>query len=457
MGKDSEKKKSASSKKSGSEKKPKSKSSKKSSGKVKNNSSSKKSGGKPPTVPQQGHQHHHRHGHRHGPNKGPSHGPAISSLSGVNQTKHSLASNIVNNTRKKKAATTTKAKAVSTRAEDSMAHRFVLKGKLPPKINDGIASPSRLLPDQMTTIYTIPNEYFDTEEEVCQFNGYEVLEQIGQGGFAVVYKARNTKTGQLCACKTVKVKDQDAILEMKNELFIMEMVENPFAIRLYLHYLVNQTLYIFMQLADAGSFGKMLEKYGALSEDDARYYFAQMCCGVAHMHARDIAHRDIKPANFLMAEHQSGRKIVLISDYGLSRVVHRNSDGSPMLYTTQCGTPAYMAPELLSGKSYNCYLADVWSLGVTLYAMLVLMTPFNVENDDYGVQSMVEGDWDWLTAEMRAPPSQGLDDLTTEMLNPNPDSRISMSKVTTHRWLAGEYKSIQQMEPPKGSSSSNKK
>ncbi len=105
-----------------------------------------------------------------------------------------------------------------------------------------------------------------------------------------------------------------------------------------------------------------------------------------------------------MAEHQSGKKIVLVSDYGLSRIVHKEGN-RPILYTTQCGTPAYMydwlideedrenwlnrllnlshcrAPEILSGADYNCYLADVWSLGCTLYAMLNLMTPFNVDGE----------------------------------------------------------------------------
>ena len=88
--------------------------------------------------------------------------------------------------------------------------------------------------------------------------------------------------------------NKDAVIEMKNELFIMEMVDNPFAVKLYLHYLVNETLYIFMQLADAGSFGKLLEKGGVLDEKESQFYFAQMICGVNHMHACNIAHRDIK-------------------------------------------------------------------------------------------------------------------------------------------------------------------
>lgn len=99
-------------------------------------------------------------------------------------------------------------------------------------------------------------------------------------------------------------------------------------------------------MADAGSFGKLLEKGGALDEKDSKFYFAQMVCGVSHMHTCNVSHRDIKPANFLMAEHPSGKKIVMVSDYGLSRVVHKDGKGGPVMYTTQCGTPAYMLVDL---------------------------------------------------------------------------------------------------------------
>mgnify|MGYP002649381211 CR=1 FL=1 len=97
-----------------------------------------------------------------------------------------------------------------------------------------------------------------------------------------------------------------------------------------------------MALADAGCFGKMLEKEGVLTEKDSKFYFAQMCAGVENMHHCNVAHRDIKPANFLMANHPSGKKLCMVSDYGLSRVVHKDGSGKPLMYGTQCGTPIYM-------------------------------------------------------------------------------------------------------------------
>lgn len=81
-----------------------------------------------------------------------------------------------------------------------------------------------------------------------------------------------------------------------------------------------------MQFAEAGSFGKLLEKDGVMNEKECKYYFSQMIVGIEHMHDLFIAHRDIKPANFLMSEIK-GHKIVLVSDYGLSRLVHTDERG----------------------------------------------------------------------------------------------------------------------------------
>lgn len=205
-----------------------------------------------------------------------------------------------------------------------------MKGKAPPVLKAQYFSqtPSQMSPDQMTTIYHIPTNSLKTPEDVARYNHFEIEPtEIGKGGFAVIYKAKNIKTNKMYAVKVVELNNQKARMEeMKNELFIMEMIENPYAVRLYLHYLVNTKLYIFMQLANKGSFGKFLEKNGVLPETESKQFFAQMCCGVEAMHLKGIVHRDIKPANFLMTESHN-ITILLISDFGLSRVVHCEEDG----------------------------------------------------------------------------------------------------------------------------------
>lgn len=134
------------------------------------------------------HHHHRKHGHHHHHRKRsrPPRGTSIVSKSKANQT----TKNVVHSSQLKKELT---------------KHKFVLKGRVPPLASDGILSPSRLQADEMTTIYAVPSGHFKTADDVVRFNDYEILEQIGKGGFAVVFKARNIKTGQMVACKTVKV------------------------------------------------------------------------------------------------------------------------------------------------------------------------------------------------------------------------------------------------------------
>lgn len=211
----------------------------------------------------------------------------------------------------------------------------------------------------------------------------------------------------------------------------------------------------------------MLEKEGVLDEKDSKFYFAQMCAGVENMHHCNVAHRDIKPANFLMANHPSGKKICMVSDYGLSRVVHKDASGKALMYSTQCGTPIYMydkhvfcflykdlsisttclfsrAPEILQGKEYSCYLVDVWSLGVTLFAMLNLMTPFNCEVDDGGVKQMLEKDWEF-TDKMKAPASEDLKSIMSGLLEPDFSKRLTMKGAVSHKWLSTDYEDVKKL------------
>ena len=117
----------------------------------------------------------------------------------------------------------------------------------------------------------------------------------------------------------------------------------------------------------------------------------------------------------------------------------------PVLYSTQCGTPAYMAPEILSGQEYNSYLVDVWSLGVTLYAMLNLMTPFDVNQDDYGVKEMMNSEWQFTDA-MKENPSEGLQSIMGSMLEPDPTKRSTMKQMVAHAWLKADYEKVKQFE-----------
>ncbi|KAI8550209.1 hypothetical protein RHMOL_Rhmol06G0087200 [Rhododendron molle] len=177
---------------------------------------------------------------------------------------------------------------------------------------------------------------------------YEVGRTIGEGTFAKVKFAQNTETGGSVA---MKVLDRSTIFkhkmvdQIKREISIMKLVRHPNVVRLHeVH-------------------------RGRLSEAEARKYFQQLIDGVDYCHSKGVYHRDLKPENLLL-DSQGNLKI---SDFGLSALP---GDGVSLLRTT-CGTPNYVAPEVLSHKGYDGAVADVWSCGVILYVLMAGYLPFD--------------------------------------------------------------------------------
>ena len=322
-------------------------------------------------------------------------------------------------------------------------------------------TPSKLEPSQISRLYKLPDGKMKTEDDVLEANNYKLEEKLGEGGFAIVYFARNKKSNQKHACKVMKLggdwKDS-RVEDMKNELFIMEKVKHLYIVKLMHHFLTQSKangirLYIFMELADGGDFSKFCQKKGAMTENDCKPYFAQIICGINHMHSLGIAHRDIKLQNVLLVKNEksiSGDFTLLVSDFGLSRIMHHDSAGGIQMNRTICGTPIFMAPEILLRKPYSGFLVDVWALGITLYIMMTLQLPFNFRNKDQAIKDMVAKKWEWPTSKMKAPPSNDLKNYLSGMLDPDPTKRLDMSGISNHKWETQQFKKAQVMANKKG-------
>ncbi|KMT20533.1 hypothetical protein BVRB_1g005170 [Beta vulgaris subsp. vulgaris] len=265
---------------------------------------------------------------------------------------------------------------------------------------------------------------------------YEIGRTVGEGTFAKVKFAQNTETGESVA---MKVLDRSTILkhkmveQIKREISIMKLVRHPHVVRLHEVLASRTKIYIILEYITGGELFDKIAHHGRLSELEARRYFQQLIDGVEFCHSKGVYHRDLKPENLLL-DSQGNLKI---SDFGLSA---QPPEGVSLLRTT-CGTPNYVAPEVLSHKGYNGALADIWSCGVLLYVLMAGYLPFD-ELDLTTLYSKIEH------ADFSFPSwfSMGAKSLIKRILDPNPQSRIRMEDIKDDEWFKKGYTPVNFIE-----------
>ena len=141
----------------------------------------------------------------------------------------------------------------------------------------------------------------------------------------------------------------------------------------------------------------------------------------------------------MLLRHPNKKLTILLTDFGLSRVISNDSDNKPALSRTCCGTPAYMAPEILESKPFDGFQADVWACGVSLFVMLNDAVPFKQEESKLQLQAEQGREWQWTDA-MAEEPTAELNGIMRAMLEPDPNVRIRMSCLVAHPWVAGDVK-----------------
>ncbi|CAN1165236.1 CBL-interacting serine/threonine-protein kinase 6 [Linum perenne] len=250
---------------------------------------------------------------------------------------------------------------------------------------------------------------------------------LGHGTFAKVYHARNLQSGKSVAMKVVgkeKVIKVGMTDQIKREISVMKMVKHQNIVELHEVMASKSKIYIAMELVRGGELFAKIAAKGRLKEDVARVYFQQLISAIDFCHSRGVYHRDLKPENLLLDEEGN----LKVTDFGLSAFSeHLKQDG--LLHTT-CGTPAYVAPEVIKKKGYNGAKADLWSCGVILYVLLAGFLPFQDDNLVTMYRKIYRGDFKcppWFSSEARR--------LVTKLLDPNPSSRITISEITESSWF----------------------
>ncbi|KAL5229275.1 hypothetical protein ABZP36_017540 [Zizania latifolia] len=260
---------------------------------------------------------------------------------------------------------------------------------------------------------------------------YEIGRTLGEGNFGKVKYARHLATGGHFA---IKILDRNKILslrfddQIRREIGTLKLLKHPNVVRLHEVAASKTKIYMVLEFVNGGELFDKIAVKGKLSEHEGRRLFQQLIDGVSYCHDKGVYHRDLKPENVLVDR----RGNIKISDFGLSALPqHLGNDG--LLHTT-CGSPNYIAPEVLQNRGYDGSLSDIWSCGVILYVMLVGCLPFDDRNLVVLYQKIFKGDTripKWLSPAAR--------DLLRRILEPNPMKRINIAGIKEHEWFQKDY------------------
>ncbi|KAK6942409.1 NAF domain, partial [Dillenia turbinata] len=273
---------------------------------------------------------------------------------------------------------------------------------------------------------------------------YQLSRTIGEGTFAKVKLATNGGNGQQVAIKIIdkhmimqnNLKYQaniqipfDSILiffyHVQREIRTMKLLHHPNIVRIHEVIGSKTKVYIVMEYVSGGQLSDKLAYVKRLEEWEARKIFQQLIDAVDYCHSRGVYHRDLKPENLLL----DGKGNLKVSDFGLS-ALRKPGD----LLSTACGSPSYVAPELLVSKSYEGAAADVWSCGVILFELLAGFLPFDDRNLMSLYRKISRAEYacpEWFTEKQKK--------LLKRILEPNSRKRITIPELIETDWFQKDY------------------
>jgi len=269
-------------------------------------------------------------------------------------------------------------------------------------------------------------------------DAYEIGDEIGRGAFSVVKKGKNKKSGKEVAIKFIEKKfvDKQDLVLLGREIDIMKQLDHPNVLKLFEVFETDEIIALIMELVNGGElFYKIVEK-GNYSEKDAASIVTQMIRGVEYLHGRGIAHRDLKPENLLCSiddnkDYQPFR--VVIADFGLSKAF---GEGGEALETS-CGTPDYVAPEVITADGTYDNSVDMWSCGVITYVLLCGFSPFLSSNQTGLFEKIMKAEYDFPDPEWTHISEQAKD-FIRKLLVKEPEKRFTAAQCNQHPWLNGQ-------------------
>ncbi|KAI8854430.1 kinase-like domain-containing protein [Chytridium lagenaria] len=310
--------------------------------------------------------------------------------------------------------------------------------------------------DQYYIVQVLKKGGKDEEPETPFARRYDIRQELGRGNFAIVKLAIDRQTGEQCAVKIIDRRrfsmNAKLIMSFNREVEILRSLSHPHVVGYRDYFQENEKIFLVQELVSGGDLLQHIGKKGRLPENEAKIFFHQIMDVLKFLHERKITHRDLKPDNFLLTDSGS----LKLGDFGLAK-------GQTGVLNTVCGTPVYLAPEILkNAKSYDSRV-DLYSTGVILFFLLSGKIPFNGGTQTDIFHQIQRGNIDWSDPFWNSCSSEGSVTLIftialhliMRLMNTDPEKRIRLTDLDTHPWICGE--SLCSTQDPHSQATKNQK
>lgn len=254
---------------------------------------------------------------------------------------------------------------------------------------------------------------------------------LGEGGFARCFQIKDD-SGRIFAAKTVakaSIKSDKTKTKLLSEIKIHKSMAHPNIVQFVDCFEDDVNVYILLEICPNQSLMDLLKKRKVLTEPEVRFFMTQIIAGIRYMHTRRVIHRDLKLGNIFFDPEMN----LKIGDFGLAAVLQADSDRK---YTI-CGTPNYIAPEVLAGKTVgHSYEVDIWSIGVMIYALLVGKPPFQSKEVSLIYEKIKTNDYGFPEDK---PISQAAKTLIQDILTTNPLKRPTLDEILEYDFFRGPF------------------
>ncbi|XP_072516594.1 serine/threonine-protein kinase 33 isoform X2 [Salminus brasiliensis] len=282
----------------------------------------------------------------------------------------------------------------------------------------------------------VPHTRMEDEADIQQI--YSFGRKLGQGSFGVVCEATHIETQKKWAIKKVNKEKagSSGVKLLEREVSILKQVNHAHIIHLEEVFETPKKMYLVIELCEGGELKKLLRKNKCFSEEETRHIISSLAEAIVYLHKKDIVHRDLKLENILVKSylHDDDTVNIKVTDFGLS--VQKGGVGSENMLQATCGTPTYMAPEVINGHEYS-QQCDVWSIGVIMYMLLCGEPPFMSSSEERLFETIKKGElsfsgpvWDTI--------SDAGKKVLSCLLKVDPAHRITASELLDNPWVRGD-------------------